>query len=102
MSQSLSLETASQLIHDSLSSLARSGTLEANVGEMKNDSVLLGAGSPLDSIGFVTFISDLEDRVQQKTQREFYLVLNEISEFNINSPNLTVGNLAQYLVKALK
>jgi hypothetical protein len=59
----------------------------------------LGIGSPLDSIGFVAFVTELEERIIEETKKDVYLVLNEINEFNINKPQLTVDALAQYLVK---
>ncbi len=92
-------EEAFQLIQDSIDSLVRSGTLETGELKVTGETVLLGSDSVFDSIAFVTFVTDVEDRMEQKTGHECYLVLNEISEFNLNSPNLTVTVLAQYLVK---
>lgn len=94
----LSQSDALNLIRDSLDSLERSGSLEQKI-HVQEQTVLLGSGSSLDSLGFVTFITDLEDRLQQETQQEHYLVLTEISQFNINSPSLTVGALANYIVQ---
>ena len=88
---------ALQLIETSLDSLARTGVLDKQMS-VSTDTVLLGSGSDLDSLGFVTFITDLEDRIQQRTQQEHYLVLNEISQFNIDRPELTVDVLARYIV----
>ena len=34
---------------------------------------LLGPGSPLDSIGFVTFMTDIEERISFETDKEIYL-----------------------------
>lgn len=61
--------------------------------------ILLGVGSPLDSIGFVVFVTDLEERISNETNKDLYLVLNEINEFNINQPHLSVASLAKYIVK---
>jgi len=94
-------EIALGLIKDSFDSLSRSGTIEGQVN-MKPDLVVLGSGSPLDSIGFVTFVTELEDRIQAKTNEEHYLVLSDINDFNINNPALTVDVLAQYLVKLVR
>jgi hypothetical protein len=88
---------ALRLIEASLASLARSGVLDKQISA-STDTVLLGSGSDLDSLGFVTFITDLEDRIQQRTQQEHYLVLNEIAQFNIDRPELTVGVLVRYIV----
>lgn len=94
-------DTAMDLIKDSFDSLARSGTLENKVS-VAPELVVLGSGSPLDSIGFVTFVTELEDRIQNKTNEEHYLVLSDISDFNINNPALTVDILAQYLVQLVR
>lgn len=87
---------AVRLIEESLDSLARSGLLDAKIS-VSAETVLLGSGSELDSMGFVTFFTDLEDRIQQRTHQEHYLVLNEIAQFNIDRPELTVDALAQYI-----
>ncbi|MEK7084328.1 MAG: hypothetical protein AAB932_03785, partial [Patescibacteria group bacterium] len=59
----------------------------------------LGVGSPVDSIGFVTFVTELEERLIEETNKDLYLVLNEINEFNIDKPHLTADVLKDYLVK---
>ena len=94
----ISKEKAMHLIRESFDSLTRSGTLTESV-DVKPDTVVLGSGSPLDSIGFVTFVTEFEDRLQEETKKECYLVLSDIHEFNINNPALTVDLLAQYAVK---
>jgi hypothetical protein len=92
-------EDALQLIQDSMDSLIRSGTIETEKVKVTHETVLLGEGALLDSIGFVTFVTDMEDRMEEKTGHECYLVLNEIGEFNINSPSLKAEVLSRYLVK---
>jgi hypothetical protein len=94
----IEVTSAFTLLQDSLDSLFRSGTLPQPI-KLETNTVILGSGSNLDSMGFVTFITDVEDRLQQKLDKECYLVLNEIAQFNINSPNLTADALARYLVK---
>ena len=94
----LDQNSAIEIMKESIDSLARSGTIK-NLIELSPLTQLLGPNSPLDSLGFVTFVTDLEDRMQVKLNRECYLSFNEIIEFNVNSPSLTVDILAQYLVK---
>jgi len=65
-------------------------------------TIVLGNGSVLDSISFITFITDIEDKLQEVTGKELYLVLNEINNFNVDNPNLTVGGLATYLATLSK
>ena len=91
-------EEALKLIQDSIESLARSGTLEGGEVKVMPETIFLGEGALLDSIGFVTFVTDIEDRMEQKTGHECYLVLNDISDFNINSPSLKAEVLSRYLV----
>jgi hypothetical protein len=95
---SLSEESAVKIIFDSLEGLVRSKTIESDVS-FGLDTVLLGAWSVLDSIGFVTFVTDIEDRLEESTGEERYIVLNEINEFSIDTPELTVKIFSQYLVK---
>lgn len=91
-------EKAIQLMKESFASLHRSGLLEQEV-ELKEDTVVLGSGSVLDSMGFVTFITDLEDRLTRETGKDFFLILSEIHEFNIDSAYLSVDILARYVAK---
>jgi len=94
----LSVEHALQLIQDSIAALRRVNLIEIDV-TVTSDTVLLGMGSPLDSIAFVTFVTDLEDRLSRESNQEAYLVLNKIHDFNLDNPVLSVDTLARYLVK---
>ena len=87
---------AAHLIEETLDSLARSGLLETKIA-VTGQTVLLGSGAELDSMGFVTFVTDVEDRIQRQTGQDLYLVLNEIAEFNVERPELTVDVLARYI-----
>ncbi len=89
---------ASKIIGDSIASLVRSGTLPT-LEEIKGGTVLLGRDSSFDSLGFITLVTELEDRLEKRLGKETYLVLDEINEFNINNPALTVDVLSQYIEK---
>ena len=89
---------ASNLIKDSLSSLQRTGLIEQDV-TLNKETVLLGTGSPLDSVAFVTLVADLEERLNRETGQELSLVLNEIHEFNADVPYLTAETLSKYMIK---
>ncbi len=89
---------AYELIVASLGKLKKAKMLASDV-ELKKETILLGVGSPLDSIGFVTFVTDLEESISSEEKKDLYLVLNEINEFNINQPHLCLGALAKYCVK---
>ena len=94
----ISAERALQLIQDSIASLRRVGLIEADL-TVASDTVLLGTGSPLDSIAFVTFVTDVEERLDRETDQELYLVLTDIHEFNTDSVRLSADTLARYMVK---
>ncbi len=58
---------------------------------------LLGKDSQLDSVGFVSFISDIEERLSTETGKEIYLVLDDIQGFDMNNPHLSVNHFVKYL-----
>jgi hypothetical protein len=89
---------AMKLMQESFDSLLRSEILEAAI-VVTSDTVILGTGSFLNSLGFVTFISDMEERVSAVTGQEQYLVLTEIHEFNADQAFLSAGTLARYIEK---
>jgi len=93
----VSKERAFELIQDSFGSLQRAGLLADKI-VASAETVLLGIGSPLDSIGFVTFIAEMEDRLYRETARDIYLILDDIHTFNIENPYLTIDALARYIV----
>ena len=94
-------DRALQLIAESLDTLKKEGMLAKDV-VLTRESILLGMGSPLDSIGFVAFITDLEEKIFEETKQDLYLVLNEITEFNVSKPFLSSNVLAKYIVKISK
>jgi hypothetical protein len=62
---------------------------------------LLGPNSPLDSLSFISFLTELEDRITSLKKQETYIVLNDISEFDVNSNRLTAIQLASHLTKLM-
>jgi hypothetical protein len=73
------------------------GGLVNTAMRVTEDTPLLGGSSPLDSIGFVTFVSDLEERLAAEAKRDVPLLFNEIHEFNAANPHLSAGVLARYI-----
>ena len=92
-------QAAISIIQDSLNGLYRAGTIKAKVNA-KPQLVLMGSGADetLDSLGFVTFIMDLEDRLETITDEETPIILTEIAGFDVNNPSLTVETLADQIV----
>ena len=91
-------QSAIRLMQESFDSMQRSGMLDEAI-VVDSDTVILGSGSPLDSLGFVTFISDLEERLSAETDQEHYLALTEIHEFNAEQAFPSAGTLTQYVEK---
>ncbi len=60
---------------------------------------LLGPDSPLDSLSFISFLTELEDRLTILNNRDTYIVLNDIAEFDVSSNRLTAMQLASHLTK---
>ena len=87
---------SANMIRDCIESLVRAGTIEVQ-NNVTVQTVLLGRDSNLDSLGFITLITELEDRLEKAVGREIYLVLDEIDEFNIDNPSLTVASLSKYI-----
>jgi acyl carrier protein len=90
-----------QLIQDSFDSLHSAELISSSL-RVQDDTVLLGPASILDSIAFVTFMVELEERLQQASGREmsvFSLAIDEIHEFNPDQAVLTAGTLADYVEK---
>ena len=85
-------------MQNSLDSLQRSGMMEKALTVFP-DTTILGTGSSLDSLGFVTFISDLEERISEETGTEHYLILTDIHEANADQAFLSAGVLAAYIEK---
>lgn len=91
-------ELALRLMQDTFDGMQRSGMID-DVITVTSDTIILGSGSFLDSLGFVTFISDLEERISAESGTEQYLILTEIHEANSDQAFLSAGSLAAYVEK---
>jgi acyl carrier protein len=65
--------------------------------EIKEDTPLLATESDLDSLAFISFVADLEDRLQSSTDRDFVLV-GELDAPDAH-PFRTVSTLADHIVR---
>lgn len=86
-----------KIIQETFDSLSNSGMINEKI-TVDNNTVILGKNSPLDSITFITFITDLEDRLCNITGTDCYFVIDEIGSFDINNPYLSVEAIANYMV----
>ena len=95
----LTYDHALKLIQDSCDSLQKANLLESKI-EIRDDTVILGSGSPFDSIAFVVFVTELEDRLNKLEQQDdLSLVLKDIHEYNTGNSALTAGVLGHYLIR---
>lgn len=79
-------------------SLHRSQMLTAPL-DLSAATLLFGENSPLDSLGFVTFVTEVEDRINSKTGKDIVINVLEIDGFEESEPQLTVDKFADYLVR---
>ncbi len=86
------------LLQESLQSLRRSGIIETDI-VVDTDTVLLGTGSSLDSIGFVTFVTDVEERLNRKTGKDLYIVLTDLEELYPGALQLSASMFSDYLLR---
>lgn len=93
----LSDSKAFELIQETLDSLVRSGVIQEQI-KVTPETILLGSASPLDSLGFVTFATELEERVVEETGEDVFFALDEIGDFNLDNPTLTAEKFAKYIV----
>jgi len=94
----VTFEQSIQLIQVSLDNLHDSGMLADKVVATA-DTVLLGVGANLDSVGFVTFVTDLEERLSRELGRDVFFVLDEIQDFNVTNPFLSASVFANYMTR---
>lgn len=93
----VSRERIMQLVQESLRHIQSTGLLERTV-LMNADTVLLGTDSVLDSLNFVAFITDMEERLNAETHQDLFLVLNDIQTFNSDDPHLSIDTLVQHIL----
>ena len=89
-------DQALSVMQEVFNSMKTSGMFDEN-SNLDAETVILGVGSNFDSLGFVTFISDLEERVSDVTNGEIYLILTDIHEFNKDKTVLSASTLASYV-----
>ncbi len=90
-----------QIIQDSFDGLFNSGMIPEKIN-ITDDTIIIGKGSLLDSISFITLFSDIEDRLSEETGQELFLVLGDIHEFNEDKHVLTIRILSDYIQTLIK
>lgn len=92
----VSREKALELIQESLDSLYRSNVIEEQV-KVNDDTVFLGTNALLDSLGFVTFVTDLEERLVDETDLDVYFDMDNLQDYCGKSLILTPELLSGYM-----
>ena len=60
------------------------------------DTILLGSGSPLDSLDFILLVTNIEERLHSKTGREVELS-SDLQSFEEYNPFRTVTTLCEHI-----
>lgn len=90
-----------EVIQSAFDALRQADLVESDV-RVDDATVLLGPATLLDSIAFVTFMVEVEDRLQAENTADgapISLAINEIHAFNPDKSRLTVGVLADFIVR---
>ncbi|MBV8581117.1 MAG: hypothetical protein JO225_14410 [Candidatus Eremiobacteraeota bacterium] len=88
------------LMQDCATELHRGKIFETAL-DVRPETILLGADSPLDSIGFVTFVAEVENRINDETGKDLSISLMEVEGLDENNPHMTAGKLAAYIAREL-
>lgn len=96
----ISDQRVKELIFESLRKIKDSDQ-EIEDFDLNDDTVLLGMESPLDSLAFVTLITDLEERFEDEIGKEFVIKLQEIHDLNEGKTALIVKDMARLLAKII-
>lgn len=93
-------EHALAMMGEVLEGLRRSEMVPAGAA-LGPGTVLIGPGAVLDSLGFVTFIAEMEDQLNRDRAEPVELILTEIWDFSLENPTLTASILADYCARTL-
>jgi hypothetical protein len=86
-----------ELIFQSLTKVKEAGIIRGKF-DIYEDTVLLGMGSEIESIAFVTFVTDLEERIDDMVGIDVPLRLQEIHDLNVGKAALIVKDMARVVV----
>lgn len=93
----MNIDAALGVIGDAVTAL-RQGDLLQTSAVFSEDFILLGEASDLDSIAFITLITEVEDRLFLATGKKLFIALTNIKNFDPDKPEFTAGTLAAHLV----
>lgn len=84
------------IIQSSIDVLYQSGLLADKI-VISETTPLFGTGSGIDSMGFVSLVTDIEDRINEVSDQDVYIVLADLQDLFPDEPILTVGMFEKYL-----
>ena len=87
------------VIYPALAEVLSDSRIEAGP-HLRPDTSLFGDGSPLDSLGLVSLLAIVEERIQTSQKREIVLASEAVFS-RARSPFRTVGALADYVAELL-
>jgi acyl carrier protein len=90
-----------QIVQDSMDSLFKSELIPGKI-VITNETILLGRGSGIDSVAFITLFSEIEDRLSERSGKEVFIDFNELHNFNTEKSYLNAGTLIDYISSLLK
>jgi acyl carrier protein len=85
-----------KVVQDSVDSLFRSELIRNKIC-LSNETILLGKGSELDSVSFITLFSEIEDRLSAITGIEIFIDFNKLHDFNKDKFQLNVVTLVDFI-----
>lgn len=80
--------------------IIRNNTEDLNIGSLNYDTLLLSAGSAIDSMTIVSIVVDLESELTDAFQKEISLSDDKAMSRKI-SPYDNVKNLIEYIIELL-
>lgn len=95
----LSIQESEDLVLEILTALNKEKEADEKFPVSK-DTVLLGMGTPLDSLDLIYVITGLEDRIFSLTNREIQLV-SEAEDLEGDHPFRTVSTLGEHITTIL-
>ncbi len=89
-----------ELILESLASVKEAESVYRNL-VLSDATIVLGSGSPFDSIAFTAFATSLEEKIEDETGEEYVLKVDEIFTGQDAEKGLSVRTLASRIAKLL-
>jgi hypothetical protein len=94
----MNLKDAIEIIQKCFDNLESAGLITSKI-IVNEKTIIIGEGSILDSIGFVTLVTELEEKISEQLNKDVFFVIDEIQEFDLNNPFLSAEQFAKYMIR---